>query len=101
MTEVGGQPQQLTDGVSGFWGLGIYQVSCVTRQCGMQLTWAQTNKAWSIIPDIMSRNVDGTPSSNQYMTIGFDVNTYTSDLNQRAGTVHWGGVPVGSYVGDL
>lgn len=26
VTEIGGQPQQLTDGVSGFWGLGIYQV---------------------------------------------------------------------------
>nr|XP_031860992.1 uncharacterized protein CI109_003719 [Kwoniella shandongensis]KAA5528064.1 hypothetical protein CI109_003719 [Kwoniella shandongensis] len=79
-----GNDVTLPDGTSGFWGLGVYQ----------------STKSDSMIPSMIETNGDGSPSTVTSFTVGLDIaNTTTRDGS--AGTIHWGAVPDGSYVGDF
>ncbi|RXK39222.1 hypothetical protein M231_03442 [Tremella mesenterica] len=77
--------ESLDQGVSGFWGLGIYN----------------TKPSYSIIPAMLATNGDGTPATIQSFTVGLDIANYSTDLSVQAGAVHWGGAPSGHYVGDF
>jgi hypothetical protein len=49
----------------------------------------------------LCRNSDGSPSSATSIIVGLDISNFTFDTQVPAGVVHWGGVPSGSYVGEL
>ncbi|WVN89123.1 uncharacterized protein L203_104339 [Cryptococcus depauperatus CBS 7841] len=82
--KVDGSDVTLTDGTSGFWGLGVYQ----------------PKKTSSLIGSMINVNGNGAPSSEVSFTVGFDIKNYTRSPGD-AGTVHWGGVPNGSWTGDF
>ncbi|ORX37386.1 aspartic peptidase domain-containing protein [Kockovaella imperatae] len=81
-----GEDVTLSDGTSGFWGLGVYQ----------------DEPSLSILPSMLDSTNDGVPENNQtYYTVGFNISSYQSGNDVQAGTIHWGGVPMGTYVGDF
>ena len=62
---------------------------------------AQVNKGYSIIPSVLAVTGEGAPSSATNYTVGFDIAEYSNVAGSQAGTIHWGGVPTGSYEGTL
>ncbi|WVR06058.1 hypothetical protein IAU60_003086 [Kwoniella sp. DSM 27419] len=82
---LGGTGLQLSDRSSGFFGLGVYQ----------------DKKANSIIPSMLETNDQGHSSQLSSFTVGFDMGNYSNVADSQAGTIHWGGVPSGSYRGSF
>ncbi|KAK8866113.1 hypothetical protein IAR55_001264 [Kwoniella newhampshirensis] len=79
-----GDDVQLPDGTSGFWGMGIFQGT----------------KSDSMIASMIDTDSGESLSSAASFTVGFDIyNTTTRE--DDAGTIHWGGVPVDSYLGTF
>lgn len=54
-----------------------------------------------MIGDMITVNGGGSPSQETSFTVGFDINNYSASIAEQAGIIHWGGVPNGSWTGDL
>ena len=53
------------------------------------------------MPSLMQVNGRGAPAGVTSYTVGFDMAPYSRDLGVQAGNLHFGGVPVGAYTGNL
>ncbi|KAE8542919.1 hypothetical protein D1P53_000982 [Cryptococcus gattii VGV] len=80
-----GANMKFSDGTSGFWGMGVYQA----------------DKSRSMIGDMIAVNGSRSPSREASFTVGFNINNYSTPITEQAGTIHWGGVPNGSWTGDF
>ncbi|ODN90212.1 hypothetical protein L198_06230 [Cryptococcus wingfieldii CBS 7118] len=80
-----GAAVELSDGTSGFWGMGVFQ----------------DNKNRSMMPNMILVDGNGAPSQEVSFTVGFDIANRSTSDTETAGTVHWGGVPNGSWTGDF
>ncbi|WRT64341.1 uncharacterized protein IL334_001273 [Kwoniella shivajii] len=76
---------KLNDGTAGFWGMGIYQ----------------EKKSNSIIPSLITSDNDGSTEQLSAFTVGFQINNYSTNSDDLAGTVHWGAVPADVYEGNF
>lgn len=54
-----------------------------------------------MIGDMIAVNGGGSSSQEASFTIAFNINNYSTPTAEQAGTIHWGGVPNGSWTGDL
>ena len=50
---------------------------------------------------MLTVNDDGAPSDATAFTLGIDMTNFTRAADSQAGTIHWGAVPDGKWVGDL
>ncbi|EAL17393.1 hypothetical protein CNBM1980 [Cryptococcus deneoformans B-3501A] len=76
---------ELSDGTSGFWGMGVYQA----------------DKSRSMFGDMITVNGSGSSSQETSFAVGFDINNYSTSTAEQAGIIHWGGVPNGSWTGNF
>nr|XP_018267356.1 uncharacterized protein I303_01342 [Kwoniella dejecticola CBS 10117]OBR89514.1 hypothetical protein I303_01342 [Kwoniella dejecticola CBS 10117] len=80
-----GADTTLSDGTAGFWGMGVYQ----------------ERKAMSMIPSMLIADNDGSPGQLTSYTVGFQINNFSSNTDDLAGTIHWGAVPSDAYQGNF
>ncbi|WWC66206.1 uncharacterized protein I206_100107 [Kwoniella pini CBS 10737] len=80
-----GVDAKLSDGSAGFWGMGVYQ----------------DRKANSMIPSMIIADNDGSPGQLTSYTVGFQINNFSTNTDDLAGTIHWGAVPSDAYQGNF